>query len=187
MVNAEDRSPPDRARAGAGVTRPGAGGRILRWLVPDANPAGSLFGLITIGVLLAAESARHETYQEVVGSAVVTLLLYWFAHAYTQTLGRRLEYGERLTAGMVAQSLVHNWAIVTGAAIPLVALLIAWVAGATPNTAVNIALWTSAAVLVVIELAAGVRAGAKPRELLFEGSVGAAMGIAIIALRVILG
>lgn len=160
--------------------------RALAWLAPSENPAGAVFGLITIGVLLAAESTRHESYPEIVGTSLIALLLYWFAHTYAHLLGRRLELGERLTASALRHSLIHNWAIVTGAGIPLIAVLACWLAEASPATAVLTALWTSAALLVVIELAAGIRAKAGPRELVIEGCVGAAMGIGVLALRVIL-
>jgi hypothetical protein len=155
-------------------------------IVPDENPSGVVYGIIVIGALLAAESGRHESHLDTLTSAVIATALYWFAHAYAELLGRRLTEHQRLTARALARALGHDRAIVRGAALPLAALAIGWIAGATQQTSVTAALWSAVASLVAFELIAGVRAHASTRELAFEGCVGAAMGIAILALKVIL-
>ncbi len=160
--------------------------RVIGRLVPETNPAGSVFGLLTIGSLLAAESDHTESFAELAGSTVLALALYWFAHTYADALGRRLESGERLSAGGLWQTLTHDWSIVRGAGVPLLALPIVWLLGGATSTAVLAALWTCVACLVLFELAAGIRTGARGRELLMDASIGAAMGVAIFALRVIL-
>jgi hypothetical protein len=160
--------------------------RALAVIVPDANPAGQVFGLIALGALLAAESARHETYLEVVGTSMLALTLYWFAHAYGEIVGERMRSGARLSGQAVRRALVHDWPIMRGASAPLLAVLVCWVAGADTNTAVLAALWTCVGCLVAFELIAGLQAGAGPLELLIEGSIGAAMGIAILLLKIIL-
>ena len=66
-------------------------------LVSAGNAAGVVYGMITVGALMAAESGRHESYVDAIGSAVFATLLYWLAHAYADLLGRRLDTGERLT------------------------------------------------------------------------------------------
>jgi hypothetical protein len=160
--------------------------RAIDWALPEDNPFGVVYGLTTIGVLLAAESSLHDTYPETIGSAVVAIGLYWLAHAYSNLLGRRLTTRRRLTASMLLRALRHDWAIMRGAGLPLLALVAAWLAGAPQETAVAIAVWVCAGSLVVLELLAGVRARSTPSELMLEGSVGAAMGLSIVALRVIL-
>jgi membrane protein YqaA with SNARE-associated domain len=160
--------------------------RAIDWTQPDDNPAGVVFGLTTIGMLLAAESGLHETYLQAIGSSIVAMLLYWLAHAYANLLGRRLQTGERLTATALAQTFIHDWAIVRGAGVPLLALLIAWASGASLSSAISVGIWTSVASLIAFELLAGVRAKASTGELLLEASIGATMGLAIVVLRVIL-
>src|SRR6185312_13608302 len=102
-----------------------------RRLAPAGNAAGVVYGVITVGALMAAESGRHESYVDAIGSAVLATLLYWLAHAYADLLGRRLDTGERLSLRTLARTLGHDWAIVRGAAIPELALVIAWVLGAS--------------------------------------------------------
>lgn len=160
--------------------------RLAAWLIPAVNPAGAIYGMITIGALLAAESELHETYAETIGSTVIALAMYWVAHAYANLLGERLQTHERLNTAALVRNLVHDWAIVRGASPPLLALVVSWVVGASQEAAVTAALWTTVGSLLVYELAAGLRAKAQPTELLLEGCVGAAMGLGVLALRMVL-
>ena len=160
--------------------------RAIDWILPEDNPAGVIFGTITVGAVLAAESAVHETYLEAIGSALLTIGIYWLAHTYSDLLGRRLGTHERLTASSLLRALAHDWAIVRGTTLPLLALAIAWASGASQETAVTVAVWTCVASLIAFELLAGIRAKSTPGELALEGCVGTAMGLGILALRAIL-
>jgi hypothetical protein len=148
--------------------------------------AGVVYGIVAIGALLAAESGRHETYVDTVGSAALAACLFWLAHAYATLLGRRLIHREVLTPITLWRALTHDWAIFRGAAIPLAALVIAWAAGAAQETAVTAALWCAVATVVAFELVAGIRSRARPAELALEVGVGLVMGLGILALRILL-
>jgi hypothetical protein len=181
----------DHAGAGAGQARTlgsrirSATVRALDWALPGENPAGAVYGTITVGALLAAESGLHDTYPETVGSVVVALVIYWLAHSYANLLGGRLAARRHLTARGLALALVRDWALLRGAGVPLLALLAAWAVGASQGAAVTAALWTCAVSLVAFELLAGLRTRARPAELALELCVGATMGLGVITLRVI--
>jgi hypothetical protein len=160
--------------------------RAAERLAPEENPSQVIYGIIVIAALLAVESGLHETYLDTVASAAIATALYWFAHAYAELLGRRLASEERLTVGALARALAQEWPIVRGAALPLAVLAIGWAAGVALQSAVTAALWSAIASLVAFELIAGVRARASARELVLEGCAGAAMGVAILALKIIL-
>jgi hypothetical protein len=159
--------------------------RAIGWIVPEDNPAGAVYGLITIGALLAAESGLRDTYPETVGSTVIAVVLYWFAHSYADVLGLRLSR-EDFSRGELWRTFTQDWSIVRGASLPLLALLFAWATGADQTAGVTAAVWVAAVGLIGFELAAGIRSRAKPFELLVEVCVGAGMGLAILALRAIL-
>jgi hypothetical protein len=160
--------------------------RLAGWIVPERNPAGAIYGLITIGALLAAESGLRETYAETVGSTTIAVVLYWFAHSYADVLGLRLSEQRRLAFGEMWPTFTQDWTIVKGAAVPLLALLVAWAVGASQQTAVTAAVWTTVASLIAFELAAGVRSRARPVEFALEVLIGTTMGLAILALRALL-
>lgn len=160
--------------------------RVAEWIVPEHNPAGAVYGIITIGALLAAESGLRETYPETVGSVSIAVVLYWFAHSYADVLGLRLSEQRRLGPRELWHTFVQDWAIVRGASAPLFALLVGWATGAEQATAVTAGVWTAVASLIVFEVAAAIRSQARPVEFLLEVLVGATMGLAILALRALL-
>jgi hypothetical protein len=160
--------------------------RTAERIAPAENPSGVVYGIIVIGALLAAESGRHETYLDTIASTLLAAALYWVAHAYASVLGRRLELGERLSARNLVRALAHDWAIMRGAALPLLALVLAWIVGAELATAVTAALWSAIASLIAFEMFAGIRSHGTPNELVLEVGVGAAMGVAILVLKIIL-
>jgi hypothetical protein len=164
----------------------GACERAVEWVVPERNPAGAVYGIITVGALLAAESGLRETYAETIGSVSIAVVLYWFAHSYADVLGLRLTEQRRLSWGELWHTFVQDWAIVRGASAPLMALLVGWAVGAGQASAVSAGVWTAVASLIAFELAAGIRSRAKPAELTLEVFVGATMGLAILALRALL-
>ncbi|MGI8902513.1 MAG: hypothetical protein ACR2IP_02380 [Solirubrobacteraceae bacterium] len=160
--------------------------RTLDWIEPDQNPAGVVYGTLIVGAVLASESVRRETFPDTLGATALALALYWMAHSYAQTLGRRLDDQIPLSAAGLVRSLVHDRAIVRGASMPILALLIAWAVGATLATGVLAAIWTSAVSIVAFELVAGIRAQMRRAELLLQVCAGAVMGLSVIALRALL-
>ena len=150
------------------------------------NPAaGLIYGTIVVAALLDAESAARETYPATVGGVVIAVLLYWLAHAYADFTGHRLKRREAIEFREFGGSLITELTIVLGAAIPLAVLFLSWAAGASLDTAVNVGIYTSAAMVVVIELVAGLRARLAGAHLLLQVSFGAALGGLIIALKVV--
>lgn len=159
--------------------------RVITWFVPETNPAGAVYGLITIGALLAAESGLHDTYSETIGSAAIAVVLYWFAHSYADVLGLRLSR-EGFSRGELWRTFTQDWTIVKGASVPLLTLILAWATGVDQASGITAAVWAAVASLIAFELAAGIRSQAKPVELVVEVCVGAGMGLIILTLRAIL-
>lgn len=178
--------PPGGREARKGAVKPNWSYRIAGWIVPERYPAGVVYGLITVGALLAAESGLKDTYPETIGSMAVAMTLYWFAHAYADVLGLRLSEQRRVSWAELWHMFVQDWSIVRGAGLPLMAVLVAWAAGASQAEAVTAGVWAVVASLIAFELAAGVRSKAKPIELAFDVSAGTALGLGILVLRVLL-
>jgi hypothetical protein len=160
--------------------------RLAELALPDENPSGAVYGMIVIGALLAAESGLHETYLETISSAAVATALYWLAHAYAGALGQRLATGACLTPAVLVRALAHDRSLIQGASVPLLALSAAWIVGAPQQTAVTAALWSAIVSLILFELIAGLRARASAGEILLETSIGATIGLGILALKAIL-
>ncbi len=160
--------------------------RAAAWIVPEANPAGVVYGIMLIGALMAAESGHHESHLDTILSALIATGAYWLLHAYSHVLGRRLQNSEPLTGGGLWRALVHEWAIVRGAAIPLFVLLVGWIVGASQEASVSAALLSAVASLICFELAATIRSRASAGEFVLQMGIGLTMGLAILGLRVVL-
>jgi hypothetical protein len=169
-----------------GSGRSGVIHEIAGWIIPDASPAGAVYGVITVGALLAAEGGLHDTYGEIIASVVIAMSLYGFAHGYSELLGRRLAAHTRPGRTTYVAALLQGVAVLEGASLPLLTLLIAWAVGAPLSAAVTAAIWTAVASLIALELAAGVLARAGTFELAVDAAVGVAMGLGIVALKIVL-
>lgn len=136
--------------------------------------------------VIAAESTRRETFGKLLGASLVTVALYWVAHAYAHHWGERMAQATRCSARQILVSLRYEASIFAGAAAPLVVLLVAWLAGASLVTAVTTVLWCAAAELLLLEVVPGVRHRLPPSELAVQALVGLTMGIGVLVLRVVL-
>lgn len=182
----EPRSEQERPRdagTGAGSEERRAGG-VLELIVNNAGSA--IYGIIAVGALLAAESARRETFAKNIVAVVITLLLYWLAHSYADLAAERLRTGAQLTVGRLVRTMLDELPLLAGATIPLATLLICWAAGTRLSVAVIAALWTSAAIVVLIELTAGVRGHLAAKQFIAQALIGALLGSLVIFLKVVL-
>jgi hypothetical protein len=152
----------------------------------QANPAAFIYGMIMIGTLLAAESARQETYARTVGAVAIATALYWLVHGYAEFTAHRLREGAPLELSELGRTMAEEFAIVLGAVPPLLALSISWLAGASLTVGVAAAVWADAGMIVIIEVVAGVRADLKGRALMVQTLIGAILGLLIIVLRLVL-
>jgi hypothetical protein len=160
--------------------------RTVDWIVSTDNPSGAIYGLLAIGVVLAAESGRHETHLDTLLSAAVAACGYWLLHSYATVLGERLRGTGRLDVQTLVTTLSYDRALLRGAAVPMVAIVIAWIAGASQETAVRAALWTAVGCMFAFEVIAGMRSGAGSRELVLDASIGLLLGLSVLTLKLLL-
>lgn len=145
-----------------------------------------IYGTLVVAALLDAESVASQHYADTIGAVVVAMVLYWLAHAYADFAGDRLKRRESIHFGDLARALGKELAILAGAAVPLLAVVIADLLGASLSTAVSAGIYAAAGMLLVIELAAGFRAELPTPALLAQSLFGAFLGGVVIALKIIL-
>jgi hypothetical protein len=148
--------------------------------------AAAIYGLITVGALLAAERARQETYAKTILAVVLTLLMYWLAHSYAEFTSWRLKENERIKLADLGRTMLEQLPLLLGASLPLLALVSTWAAGGSLSTAVSAAIWTATGAIVLIEVVAGRRADLSGGALVLQGGIGALLGVLIALLRVVL-
>jgi len=149
------------------------------------SPGPFVYGALIVGAVLDAESQKQETFAETVAGIVITIVLLWLAHTYAQVIGQRLEKGEHLSFGLIGNKMAHEFSILTGAALPLLVVVIWWVAGGTLTGALSAGVWTAAITIVAANLVAGFRANLSGADLVFDTAVGAFLGLGILVLKLI--
>lgn len=160
--------------------------RAARAVASEDNPAGVVYGTIVAGALLAAEAPRHETLPETVGAVAISVAMYWVAHTYAHNTGSRVLTDAPLTLRTLARSAVHELKIVAGALVPLVVLLAAWAVGARTPVAVRAAVVSSVAVLVVVEVAAGLQSSRRPTNVVVSVVVSLLLGLGVLVVNALL-
>lgn len=179
-------SKPEPTDADPGLPKRGLVATILWWIDPEENPSGLVYGTVAVGAVLAAESTRRDTFPATIGATVLILCLYWIAHTYAAVTGDRLKSREALTAPSLWRSFRHEASIVKGAALPIAVLLVLWAIPVTLDTAVTAALWTSAALLAVIEAVAAFRSHLSRAETAVQVFMGSLLGAGVLLVRVLL-
>lgn len=150
------------------------------------NAGGLVYGTIIVATLLATESARSETYPRTVAAVILALLAYWLTVAYAHDAGDRLEHQSRFGYRAFARAAIQELTLLYGSVIPLVVVLICWAAGVSLADAIRVAVWAAAVAIVAAELLTGIRADLRGKDLVRQTTVGACIGLLIIALRLVL-
>ena len=149
------------------------------------TPGPFVYGALIVGAVLDAESQKQETFKETIAGIVITIVLLWLAHTYAQIMGHRLEKGEHLSIRLVAENMAEEFAILTGAGLPLLVVLIWWAGGAHLDSALSAGVWTAAITIIAANVLAGFRAKLSGADLVFQTSIGAFLGLGILVLKLI--
>ena len=149
--------------------------------VSGRHRAASIYGAIVTAAILAAGGELSTT--ALVIAVVVTLLVYWVAEEYAEVLGEQTEGGCLPTRASIRGMLASTWPMVSASYAPLLALVLARVAGASALTAANVGLGLAIALLTIHGWSAGRVARLRGRQLLLSTSVAAALGIVMILLK----
>jgi hypothetical protein len=150
------------------------------------NPGGLVYGTILVATLLAAESPKRETFARTAGAVVIALIVYWLSMAYAEFTGERVREEEGFTFAAFAHAAGDELPVIAGALGPLLALLICWLIGTGLQAAVSVAVWTAVAIIIATEVVIGIRADLTGRQLVVQTGIGMAIGLLVVALRVLL-
>jgi hypothetical protein len=149
------------------------------WTIRQAPPA--IYGTI-IGASVMAATEEHTPVGDVAASVVLTLIVYWLAERWSFLLGSHLT-GEPITLAHARRVFAEGFSMVEASYTPLLVLVVAWGLGADENTAVNLALLATVAVLLALGLVAGRRAGLSGWLLAASTVFTGLLGIVLIVLK----
>jgi len=116
---------------------------------------------------------------------VVTMLVFWLAHAYADVIAAQLGRDTPSLAVQVGHSMRREWPIAQAAGVPGVALVLGWAGLLSNETAINLAI-----ALGVMQLALWGFAISRSKRLTLLGTlavtgVSSAFGLALVGLKVL--
>ena len=144
--------------------------------------AAGIYGAIITAAILDTAGGHLSTAALVV-SVVVTLLVYWLAEEYAEVLGEQVEGGRLPSRASIWGALTATWPMVTASYAPLLALVLARLAGASALTAANVGLVAAIVLLTVHGWLAGRAAQLHSWQLFFATSIAAGLGLVMIGLK----
>jgi hypothetical protein len=144
--------------------------------------AACIYGAIVTAAILDTVGGHVSTAALVV-SVVVTLLVYWLAEEYAEVLGEQVEGGRLPSRASIREALAATWPMISASFAPLVALVLARLAGASELAAANVGLVVAVVLLTLHGWLAGRAAQLRGWPLLFATSFAAALGLVMILLK----
>src|SRR5580698_10208752 len=158
-----------------------AGGGVQ--LTPPAKNLGrrraaGIYGAIITAAILDTAGGHLPTV-----ALVVTLMVYWLAEEYAELLGEQAEGGRLPDRASIRGALAATWPMVSASFAPLIALLLARLAGASALAAANVGLAAAIVLLTIHGWLAGRAAQLRSWALFIATSVAAGLGLLMIALK----
>lgn len=144
--------------------------------------AAGIYGAIITAAIIAAAGGKLPTLALAI-SVLVTLVVYWIAEEYAEVLGEQATGGELPTRASIWAALTSTWPMVSASFIPLLALVVTRVAGASASVAANVGL--AVAILLLIYHGWTAARASQLRGWRFVGAVltAAALGLVMILLK----
>ena len=144
--------------------------------------AAGIYGAIITAAIIAAVGGKLPTLALAV-SVLVTLVVYWVAEEYAELLGEQVTGGHLPTWAYVRGALAHTWPMVSASYLPLLALVLARLAGASASTAANVGLVAAVLLLTFHGWSAGRASHLRGWQLAGVTSVAAALGLVMVLLK----
>jgi hypothetical protein len=162
--------------------------RSVLWaLDPDENPGSLIYGLLTVGAVISAESGTTLHQGREILTAAAAVILYFLIHAYSTLLGNRLNGAGVLGSRELGRALRDESAILRGASVPVLAMVLALLLGANANTMEWVGILTAVFLLVLFEILAGLRSHLDRRWAWLQAAIGAGFGLLLAMLKVLAG
>jgi hypothetical protein len=154
-------------------------------LALERDASGAIYGTIVTAstVVGVAEGVHH--LRQIVVTVAATLALYAVAHAYSKVLGTS---GRRIPSW---SAFAHEFAVespmLTACVLPLAAMVIAYLLGASLDLAADVALWSAVVMLFVWGLVAARKVHGDIALQLVSAAAYGFVGLGLVVLRAATG
>jgi hypothetical protein len=143
--------------------------------------AGIYGAIITAAVMTAGGSSLATTPLAL--SVLITLVVYWLAEQYAELLGEPERQGHLPGRAHVRRTLADSWPMVSASFVPLAALILARLAGASASTAAAVGVAVAIVLLTFHGWSAGRAAQLRRWQLAAATAIAAALGLIMVILK----
>jgi hypothetical protein len=162
--------------------------RAILWVLdPRDNPGSLIYGLLTVGAVISAESGTTLHQGREILAAAAAVFIYFMIHGYSTLLGNRLGGAGVLGRRELRQALRDELAILRGASLPVLAMVVAMLLGANANTMEWAGILAAVLLLVLFEALAGLRSHLDRHWVWLQAALGAFFGLLLAMLKVLAG
>lgn len=144
--------------------------------------ASGIYGTIITAAIIDT-AGGHVTTTRLVVAVFVTLVVYWAAEQYAELLGEHTQAGRLPRWTAVRAALAASWPMVAASYIPLLALVLTRVAGASDSGAAWAGVIVALVLLVYHGWAAGRAARLRGKPLLATTLMAGGLGVVMILLK----
>jgi hypothetical protein len=157
----------------------------IRARLAKANFASAIYGEILLLAVLAAVGEHDAAAGTVLVTVVSSQLVFWLAHAYSETIGGQLHSDEqRFDRDSVGRVMEHEWPIMQAAGPAVILMVLAMLDVLETNTAIDVAIGIGVLSLFGWGFAAGRRSRDTLRGQLLAGALSGALGLVIVGLKI---
>lgn len=158
--------------------------------LPEATRIGrrmqaAVYGTILVISVIAVASEYQGQPLRIMGSVLATQFIFYLAHVYAGQLGVRLETRHAPTRTELREILWEEWPLFAAAGPPCIALLIGGLTPLNDTTWVAVALGVGIGTLVLYGVRLGIAEGRTLGGVLLTASVNGALGLVLVALKIV--
>ncbi len=143
--------------------------------------AGIYGAIITAAVMTAAGASLPTTALAI--SVLVTLVVYWLAEQYAELLGEPERSGRWPRWAYARTVFADSWPMVSASFVPIVALVVARVAGASAPNAASVGVIVAIALLTFHGWSAGRAAQLRGWQLAVTTAIAGGLGLVMVVLK----
>ncbi len=160
---------------------------ILDWVDPERHAEGVVYGIITVGAVIAIESASDLAPSHDIAGTILVLVVYWMVHSYSTVMGNLFRTKEAWHWGLVKETMRDEFSIMRGAALPIIMMTIFALCGAGSTEVMWAGLVTVIVLIMAFQAVAGARAGLRGLALSAQLAVGLFFGLFLIVIKYVVG
>jgi hypothetical protein len=154
-------------------------------LLPRQNLAASVYGTILVSSVIVGLGEANLAAGAMMAALAVTALVFALAHAWSTALSHSADDREALRARHLVNGIRHEWPMVEAVAPALLALGLAALGLYSVKAGLWVALIANTVLLFVWGAVLRHRAAGTPMQFLTAGLTTAMLGLALVALKVL--